>query len=75
MADKELSDQIAAAVEDAEATPDEELDRMRHREPAKSPTAVYSIRIPVERIEELRQLAAERGCAHRADPNLGAGPS
>jgi hypothetical protein len=40
MADKELLDRIAAAVEDAEATPDEELEWTRHREPAKSPTAV-----------------------------------
>jgi hypothetical protein len=60
MADKELLDRLAAAVEDAEATPDEDLEWTRHREPAKSPTAVYSVRIPVDRIEELRQLAAER---------------
>lgn len=60
MADKELLGRIAAAVEDAEATPDEELEWTRHREPAKSPTAVYSVRIPVDRIEELRQLAADR---------------
>jgi chemotaxis protein histidine kinase CheA len=63
MADKELSDRIAAAVEDAETTPDEELDWTRHQVPAKSPAAVYSVRIPVERIDELRQLAAERGVA------------
>ncbi|MFN2495023.1 MAG: hypothetical protein ABR608_03810 [Pseudonocardiaceae bacterium] len=61
MADKELVDRIAAAVEDAEATPDDELEWTRHREPAKSPTAVYSVRIPADRIEELRQLAADRG--------------
>jgi hypothetical protein len=61
MADKELLDRIAAAVEDAEMTSDEELEWTRHREPATSPTAVYSVRIPVDRIEELRQLAAERG--------------
>ncbi|MGH3840532.1 MAG: hypothetical protein ACRDS0_03670 [Pseudonocardiaceae bacterium] len=60
MADKEILERIAAAVEDAEATPDEELDWTRHREPAKAPTAVYSVRIPVDRIEELRRLAAER---------------
>lgn len=61
MADKELLDRIAAAVEDAEMTSDEELEWTRHREPTTSPTAVYSVRIPVDRIEELRQLAAERG--------------
>lgn len=59
MADKELLDRIAAAVEDAETTSDDELEWTRHRQPAKSPTAVYSIRIPVDRIEELRQLAAD----------------
>ena len=36
MADKELLDRLAAAVEDAEATPDEKLEWMRHREPAKA---------------------------------------
>lgn len=61
MADKELLDRIASAVEDAEATPDDELEWARHREPAKSPAAVYSVRIPVDRIEELRQLAVDRG--------------
>ncbi|MCA1676676.1 MAG: hypothetical protein LC799_32395, partial [Actinobacteria bacterium] len=60
MADKELLDRIAAAVEDAEATSDDEMEWTRHREPAKSPAAVYSVRIPVDRIEELRQLAADR---------------
>ena len=60
MVDKEILDRIEAAVEDAETMPDEELDWTRHRELAKTPTAVYSVRIPVERIEELRQLAAER---------------
>lgn len=61
MADKELLGRIAAAVEDAETTSDDELEWTRHREPAKNPTAVYSVRIPVDRIEELRQLAADRG--------------
>lgn len=61
MADEELVNRIAAAVEDAEATSDEELGWIRHREPTKNPTAVYSVRIPVDRIEELRQLAADRG--------------
>lgn len=60
MADKELLDRTAAAAEDAEATSDEGLEWTRHREPAKSPPAVYSVRIPVDWIEELRQLAADR---------------
>lgn len=61
MADRELADRIAAAVEDAELTSDDEMEWVRHREPAKSAAAVYSVRIPVDRIEELRQLAADRG--------------
>jgi hypothetical protein len=39
MADKELLDRVTVAVEDAEATPDRELDWTRHQVPAKSPTA------------------------------------
>ncbi len=50
LADKELADMISAAVEDAEVTSDDELDWTRHQEPAKYPTAVYSVRIPVDRI-------------------------
>ncbi|HEY3465720.1 MAG TPA: hypothetical protein VGL47_11365 [Amycolatopsis sp.] len=58
MTDKELLGRIAEA---AEADPDAEVDWVPHREPSKSPTAVYSVRIPVDRIEELRRLAADRG--------------
>ncbi|RSM45513.1 hypothetical protein DMA12_13705 [Amycolatopsis balhimycina DSM 5908] len=58
MTDKELRDRIAEA---AGADPDAEVDWTPHREPSKSPTAVYSVRIPVDRIEELRRLATERG--------------
>ncbi|MGI9002512.1 MAG: hypothetical protein ACR2GH_12710 [Pseudonocardia sp.] len=61
MADKELADRIAAAVEDAEVTSDDELDWKRHQDPAKNPAAVYSVHIPVDRIEELRRLAEDRG--------------
>ncbi|MGQ0774370.1 MAG: hypothetical protein ACT4NY_08135 [Pseudonocardiales bacterium] len=60
MADKELLGKIEAAAEDAEATRDVEVAWVRHKEPSKSPAAVYSVRIPVERIEELRQLAVLR---------------
>ncbi|MEU5258417.1 hypothetical protein [Amycolatopsis sp. NPDC021455] len=55
MTDKELRDRVAEA---AEADPEAEVDWVPHREPSKSPTAVYSVRIPVDRIEELRRLAA-----------------
>jgi hypothetical protein len=52
-----------AAVEDAKATSDDELEWARHREPAKTLSVVYSVHIPMDWIEELRQLAAERGVA------------
>ncbi|MBE1499829.1 hypothetical protein H4696_006929 [Amycolatopsis lexingtonensis] len=58
MADREIDSRIAAA---AEADPDAEVDWVPHREPSKRPSAVYSVRIPVDRIEELRSLAVERG--------------
>lgn len=32
-------------------------------QPPRSPSQVYSIRIPVERVEQLRKLAASRGVA------------
>jgi Arc/MetJ family transcription regulator len=61
MADKDLADRIEMAVADAEAGGDAEPAWVRHREPSSSPTAVYSVRIPVDRLEELRELAAARG--------------
>lgn len=60
MADKEFVGRIAATVEDAGATWDEELEWTRHREPAKIPTAVCSARVPVDRIAKVRRLAADR---------------
>jgi hypothetical protein len=63
MTDKEL---LARVAEAAEAEPEAETGWVLHREPAKSPNAVYSVRIPVDRIEELRGLAAERGLAPTA---------
>ncbi|MGB8199215.1 MAG: hypothetical protein WCF33_05900 [Pseudonocardiaceae bacterium] len=60
MADRELLDRIAAAVENAEATSDEKLEGIRHPELAKSPMAVDSVCIPVDWIEELRRLAVNR---------------
>lgn len=66
MTDGELRDRIAAAARDAEAGPDVDIAWVPHREPSKSPTAVYSVRIPVDRIEELRQLAAARSVAPTA---------
>jgi len=64
--DKELLGRVAAAAADAEAHRDAEFDWVRHEAPSKSPAAVYSVRIPVDRIEELRALAADRGVAPTA---------
>jgi hypothetical protein len=61
MTDRELTDRLTAAIADAEADPNAEPNWVRHREPSRTPTAVYSVRIPVDRIEELRALAAARG--------------
>lgn len=66
MADQELTKRLAAAVADAEANPDVEPEWVRHQRPARAPSAVYSVRIPVDRIEELRALAAIRGVAPTA---------
>lgn len=59
--------QVAAEVEAAERELDE-LDRddstappVRARRQAKEPSQVYSIRVPVDRLEELRSLAEARG--------------
>jgi hypothetical protein len=60
MTDRELTDRLAAAIADAEADQGAGPDWVRHREPSRAPTAVYSVRIPVDRIEELRALAASR---------------
>jgi hypothetical protein len=57
--DEELLARVAEAAE-ADPDADAEVNWVRHQRPSKNPTAVYSVRIPVDRIEELRQLAVER---------------
>lgn len=64
--DEELLGRVAAAAADAEAHRDAEVDWVPHEAPSKSPAAVYSVRIPVDRIEELRRLATDRGIAPTA---------
>ena len=61
MTEKNLADRLVAAVADVNENDAAEPAWVRHRQPSKGPTAVYSLRIPVDRIEELRTLAAERG--------------
>jgi aryl-alcohol dehydrogenase-like predicted oxidoreductase len=57
--DQNLLDKIAAEAEHAEATRDATLPYQR-RQPT-SAQAVYGLRLPIERIEQLRQIAQARG--------------
>lgn len=66
MADQELRDKIAAEAEAFEQAPDAAADYVRHRRPAQSPSMVYTVRIPADRIEELREIAQARGVAPTA---------
>jgi plasmid stabilization system protein ParE len=56
--DRELFDKIAAEAEHAEAGRDVELP-YRRRTGGTSP--VYGLRLPAERIEQLRRIAEARG--------------
>jgi hypothetical protein len=56
--DEELRDRITAEAEHAEATRDADLP-YRRRHPVRS--SVYGLRLPSERIEQLRRLAEARG--------------
>jgi predicted transcriptional regulator len=55
---RELREKIAAEAGHAEATRDASL-RYRRRRPGRS--SVYGLRLPDERIEQLRRLAQARG--------------
>ena len=57
--DRDLLDKIATEVAHAEATRDAELPYQR-RQPTGA-QAVYGLRLPVDRIEQLRQIAQARG--------------
>lgn len=53
----------AEAVANAQTTP---AGGQRGRKAAADPSQVYSVRIPVHRLEELRAMAADRGMAPTA---------
>lgn len=57
--DPELRDKLAAEAEHAEATHDAELAYQRRR--SSGGQAVYGLRLPTERIAQLRRLADARG--------------
>ena len=44
MGDEDVAARVQAGVNDLDAAADVEPDWVRHREPSKSPTAVYSVR-------------------------------
>jgi hypothetical protein len=59
--DRELRNRLAEAATQIEATSDEDLTWIKHKNPPTEPTAVYSVRLPADRIDELRALAEARG--------------
>jgi hypothetical protein len=60
---KDIAGMLAAEAEEAErhADEDDHGPSYRRRHPPREPAQVYSLRIPVARVEELRQLAADKG--------------
>jgi hypothetical protein len=60
---KDIAELLAAEAEEAERHADEEDHgpSYRRKHPPRDPAQVYSLRIPVAQIEELRQLAADKG--------------
>jgi hypothetical protein len=65
---KDIVELLAAEAEEAERhAEDEDLGpSYRRRHPPREPAQVYSLRIPVERLDELRQLAAGKGVSPSA---------
>jgi hypothetical protein len=60
---KEIAGSLAAEAEEAErhANEADHGPSYRRKHPPRDPAQVYSLRIPVAQIEELRQLAADKG--------------
>jgi hypothetical protein len=60
---KDIAELLAAEAEEAErhADEDDHGPSYRRKHPPRDPAQVYSLRIPVAQIEELRQLAAGKG--------------
>jgi hypothetical protein len=63
MSNKDIPELLAAEAEEAERHADEEDHgpSYRRRHPPRDPAQVYSLRIPVGQLEELRELAAGKG--------------
>jgi hypothetical protein len=60
---KDMAELLAAEAEEAErrAENEDHGPSYRRKNPPRDPAQVYSLRIPVDQIEELRQLASDRG--------------
>lgn len=56
----DLEQILRREAEIAESEPEEEEYPFTHPRPAREPSQVYSIRIPVRHLEELRELASSR---------------
>jgi hypothetical protein len=59
--EKSIDELLAEEADASEAGRDLPGEYVRHRRPAKDPSQVYSLRVPVRRLEELRQLAEAQG--------------
>ena len=57
---KDIGRLLAEEAEAAEGHRDDDVPLVRSRRPAREPAQVYSLRVPVEKLEELRRLAGER---------------
>jgi hypothetical protein len=57
---------LAEEAEVAEQTRDHSITYTRNRSRSKEPAQVYSLRVPVDRLEELRQVAAAQHLAPSA---------
>jgi len=60
MSRKNIADVLAEEAEHAEQHRDDELAPGYRAQPPKEPAQVYSLRIPADRLDQLRSLAAER---------------
>jgi hypothetical protein len=56
-----ITDVLAREAEEAEERRDEPTRLVRRAKPARRPAQVYSVRMPVDRIELLRQIAERVG--------------
>lgn len=59
--DKSIDEVLAEAAEESEAGRELPANYVRSRRSARDPAQVYSLRVPVKRLEELRQLADAEG--------------